>query len=269
MRHLYLYIIILVVGCGNWSSANATDVLTWNKTPLHIRLNVGEERMVIFTDNVRLGLPPQLMSDLKITNAGGVLYLTARKPFPDTRISVQYVTNNKQVLVDLFATKPDGNEEKLDDIKVVNQSEEKKAEEAQSKLFESSSAVSLKTLIQYASRDFYAPPRLKMSGLPITETKVTQPLHLDILWTNQMAGLFDLVALKQYQTTNYTLTAIMLSNRTNKQQHIILRDLYPDQNIITATAQHLIVGPHNSDTDTTIFYLVTKDPLTSYGIYSL
>ncbi|KLU14761.1 hypothetical protein AFK69_11715 [Xenorhabdus sp. GDc328] len=67
----------------------ADELMTWERIPLSISLNVGQERIIFADRNVRIGLPPSLSDKLRVQSAGGAVYLKANSTFPPTRLQLQ------------------------------------------------------------------------------------------------------------------------------------------------------------------------------------
>ncbi|MDF9399127.1 TIGR03749 family integrating conjugative element protein [Vibrio sp. 1180_3] len=248
------------------TSSFATEMLVWDKRPLKIRLEVNKEKIIEFPDNISLGIPEKLHSRLRLSAAAGVLYITPIAQFPATRIKVRLEETNELVYIDLFAVETK-DEAPSEMVRIITKEAEKSKDELQQARLAQSSTVTIKELIQYASHDFYAPPRLKNLTKPVVESLIKKQLRLDILFMGRSASLFDLKPIKQYRTSKYTLTAILITNRTSDNQKIIHRDIYP--NFIAASSQHLDVGPKGSDAQSTILYLVTEKPMTDDGVYAI
>lgn len=247
--------------------ASATEVLVWDKKPLSIRLEVGKERIIEFPDNIELEMPKKAFNRLKIDAAAGVAYMTARAPFPSVRVRAKLVSTNETIFVDLFAVRPESGEDvPLEQVKIVTAKQHEKKQEAKDELFERSSEVSIKELIQYAAHDFFAPDRLKKTKMPIVSGRLARQLDLSLMFTGRSAGLLELKPIKQYQTRKYTLTAIQATNRTGKPQKIVYRDIYPGYEAVSS--QHIDVGPRGSRSQSTVIYLVTEKPLTENPVYA-
>lgn len=247
-------------------SATATDVLVWNKKPLEIRLEVGKERLIEFPDNIEFGLPIKLSTRLKPHSAAGVAYLTPLAAFPKTRIQVRLASNNEIIFIDLFATEPE-DDTPMELVKIISNQEQIEADKQEQDRFEESGTISLKELVQYASHDYFAPPRLRTEALSLRVSDVTTPLDLRLLFSGESAGLFTLRALRQYRTIDYTLTAILVTNRSDSPQNIVYSDIKSDY--VTVSSQHLSVGPKSSSTQSTVLYFVTERPLSENGNFTL
>ncbi|MFL7013607.1 TIGR03749 family integrating conjugative element protein [Enterovibrio norvegicus] len=247
-------------------NAFATEILVWDKKPLPVRLEVNQERLIEFPDNIEITMPPALYKRINISTAAGVAYITPRATFPKTRIQVTLIETNQLVYVDLFAVRESITNSSLGMVKIITNDEHLAKQALREEKFKKSGTVTAKELIQYASHDFFAPPRFKNLAKPVQESVIQRPLNLDLLFIGRSASLFDLKAIKQYRTTRYTLTAIHLTNRTNEKQMIVYSDFYP--NFEHVSSQHTDVGPKGSISESTVVYLITKRPLTEDPTYS-
>lgn len=264
MKVTYKWLILLAVTFSQFTFA--TEVLVWDKVPLKIRLEVGKEQLIEFPDNIELNMPQKMYNRLSINAAAGIAYITPQAPFPTARIEALLVTTNQKIFIDLFAVESDS-KEPAEHIKIITKEESQEKEKARDKLFEQSASVTIKDLIQYASHDLFAPDRLKQTGKPITESKINKPLDLNLLFMGRSAGIFEIKPIKQYRTKKHTLTALLLTNKTEKPQMIVYRDLYPS--FVAVSSQHIDVGPAKGVAESTVLYLVTDKPLTQYSIYAL
>ena len=70
--------------------ANALEILRWERLPLAVPLQVGQERVVFIERNVRVGLPASLQGKLRVQSAGGALYLLASETIgPSGRVVLE------------------------------------------------------------------------------------------------------------------------------------------------------------------------------------
>jgi hypothetical protein len=75
-------ILILVTAAGWCSAAGAVEVKYWDRLPLAIPLTVGQERILILDEDVRVGLPSAIASKLRVQSVGGTVYLRAAEALP-------------------------------------------------------------------------------------------------------------------------------------------------------------------------------------------
>ena len=241
----------------------ATEVKVWKHTPLPVELPVGKESIILFSDNVRVGLPMSLQGKVKLTSLAGAVYLTALEKFPKTRLQVIYISTGEKALLDVYSKNVDADFEP-EDLKIITAQEAEIKVGDQVEALKESSKVSVKDFIQYAAQDWFAPERLKPYNRRITSREITKDVNLDLLFMGKSSGLFELKALKEYSTGQYILTAIGIQNRTLWEQDIDYSDIDPF--VIAASSQPInaqptLLGPKGSEGDTTILYVVTESPL--------
>ena len=261
MKYRVLIAIIALFAAGH---SMATEVLVWDKKPLEVRLEVGKERIIQFPDNILLGLPPKIKSRMRIDSAAGVAYLTPVAEFPKTRIRVQLASSNESVFLDLVAVNADS-DTPLQLIKIIDKSEQEETENLEQERFGETGDITIKQLVQYVSHDYFAPARLVDKSLGIQVSDINKPLDLRLLFKGASAGLYDLKPLRNYRTIDYNLTAILLTNKTEHPQTIVYSDVAGD--FETVSSQQIKVGPKGSPSQSTLLYLVTKQPLTESGTF--
>ena len=184
--------------------------LVWDKRPIVINLPVGQERMVSFPSEVKLGydvtrLPAKTLS---IINNDHTLYLTAHQAFDAKSARVLMVDNGKIILLTLVAN-ANASDTPIS-ILLKNPHSESKAEQTAA-----SSDDSYVTLVRFAAQQLYAPERLLMQPLNIhriaMQTKKTVPLLLDgsitanplMSWKNNDTYV---TAVEVYNTQKISLT---------------------------------------------------------------
>lgn len=258
MKKLLTALILMLVPL--W--VKATEIVVWDKTPIDIRLEVGKERLIHFPSNVMLALTPELNRSIRKYNISGTLYLTPKSAFPKQRIQVQ-LDSGERMLINLFST--EASEEALEPMKVIHQKDVKKTEKIYGLEPESKKGKTVKQIVQYAHIDLFGVPRLK-PNIHVTETDIKVPLNLDLLFGGRSAGVFQLSPIKQYRTQYYTVTAILVQNRTSKVREVLYTDLYPS--MIAASVHNLLLGPKGTLYDKTIMFVITKKPLSEYAVYS-
>ena len=83
-------------------TASTTD-LVWDKTPIPLDLEVGEERIVHFADSMSVGLPANLRSIVRVQSIGNSVYLLATEKFERQRVLMRSTTDGSIVVFDLAA----------------------------------------------------------------------------------------------------------------------------------------------------------------------
>ncbi|PHM50131.1 conjugal transfer protein [Xenorhabdus sp. KK7.4] len=106
-RGVGLGLLSLLLFCAG---AKADELLTWERIPLPVTLQVGQERIIFADRNVRVGLPQILSDKLRVQSTGGAVYLKANSAFPSTRLQLQDSENGEIILLDVTAGKTDATE---------------------------------------------------------------------------------------------------------------------------------------------------------------
>jgi hypothetical protein len=85
MGLLPLALLLVVLASGAASAAETIpERIVWQKEPIRLHLTVGKERRVDFPGPVKVGLPPQLESMMRVQSIAGTVYLLAHDAFePD------------------------------------------------------------------------------------------------------------------------------------------------------------------------------------------
>ena len=72
---IFFVLIMLCVGVTLLGvPAQAVELMKWERIPLQVPLNVGQERIVFVDKNVRVGFPPALNDKLRVQSSGGAVY---------------------------------------------------------------------------------------------------------------------------------------------------------------------------------------------------
>ncbi|QPO21991.1 TIGR03749 family integrating conjugative element protein [Pseudomonas sp. Y39-6] len=251
-----------------FTTAQAVEIMTWERLPLPVPLHVGQERVIFIDQNVRVGVPRALTDTLRIQSTGGALYLRASAPIAPTRLQLQDVRTGEIILVDIAAT--EGNDQSLlEPVKIVKGSRgpkrygsDPKQADIGAEPFSPDPAQATPerretpipvVLTRYAAQSLYAPLRTverlpgviqikQRRGLDLTNLMPTQPVNASLLGA--------------WQLENYFVSAIKLSNTSALTLSLDPRELQGD--FITATFQHQTLGPVGVSTDTSVVYLVTR-----------
>jgi len=78
-----------MLACVLVPMAHAVEIMHWERLPLAVPLQVGEERIVFVDRNVRVGVPASVGDRLRVQSAGGAIYLRASEPIEPTRLQLQ------------------------------------------------------------------------------------------------------------------------------------------------------------------------------------
>jgi integrating conjugative element protein (TIGR03749 family) len=253
MKRLNLSLMVLALSSMT-VSAQAVEIMQWQRLPLAVPLTVGQERIVFVDENVRVGIPGSLKNKLRIQSSGGTLYLRASEPIEPTRLQLQNVSTGELILIDIAATEA-GNAQALEPIKIV-----KAVPPAQAVVTEDSKAESPPrqtpipvVLTRYAAQNLYAPLRTVERLEGVSQVRVQRDLNLSGLIPSQP---IEASVLGAWQLDDHWVTAVRLQNKSMATLQLDPRALQGD--FIAATFQHHNLGSNATASDTTVVYLVTR-----------
>lgn len=255
---------------------HATEILRWERMPLAVPLQVGQERVVFVDRNVRVGVPASLNGKLRVQSAGGSIYLLAHEPIAPTRIQLQDAEDGTLILLDIAATEPAQGSATLEPVQIVpgelspvrygQYGQPAEARMARTTGAQTGAAPDIAStsgqrretpvavvLTRYAAQNLYAPLRTvePVQGIG----RVTLPRELDIS-TLLPALPVNALALAAWRLEDYVVTAVKLQNTSRQPVVLDPRQLQGD--FTAATFQHGNLGPVGGASDTTVVYLVTR-----------
>lgn len=241
------------------SSASAVEVMHWERLPLAVPLQVGQERVVFVERNVRVGVPAAVGDRLRVQSAAGTVYLLAKEPIEPTRLQLQDAVTGELILLDIVAQDAPTGQPKLEDIRIIEAAQrEHLAPSSASERPSLNQARKQRTpisvlLTRYAAQNLYAPLRT-VEPLPgVRRVNVATDLSLDLLIPSLPVTTKVLAA---WRLEDLWVTAVRLSNRTTLTLDLDPRQLLGD--FVTATFQHTNLGPKGSSLDTSVVYITTR-----------
>lgn len=262
---------LLALGLLAVADVKAVELLQWDRIPMAIPLIVGQERIVFVDQNVRVGMPPQLVGMLRVQSTGGAVYLLASQEIPPTRLQLQNVATGEIMLVDIAATPAADGQAKLEPAKIV-------AGAAPSTYYGDTTSTRAPTkrsgtsdeeedvpptprhetpapvaLTRYAAQMLYAPLRTVEPVAGISQVRVDRTLDLSTLLPVLPVEASMLGA---WRLDNSYVTAVKLRNLSAQQLTMNATELMG--NFATATFQHPYLGARGNASDTTTLYLVTQ-----------
>ncbi|WP_110968399.1 TIGR03749 family integrating conjugative element protein [Pseudomonas huaxiensis] len=262
---------LLALGLFAVSDVKAVELLRWDRIPMAIPLIVGQERIVFVDQNVRVGMPPQLVGMLRIQSTGGAVYLLASQEIPPTRLQLQNVATGEIMLVDIAATTAAEGQAKLEPAKIVagaapatyygdttsartstkrSATSEDEEDVPPAPRHETPAPV---VLTRYAAQMLYAPLRTVEPVAGISQVRVDRALDLSTLLPVLPVEASILGA---WRLHNSYVTAVKLRNLSAQQLTMNATELMG--NFTTATFQHPYLGARGNASDTTTLYLVTQ-----------
>ncbi|MCX2695076.1 TIGR03749 family integrating conjugative element protein, partial [Pseudomonas sp. DCB_CB] len=147
-------IMILAVAAGWCSAVGAIEVKYWDRLPLAVPLTVGQERVLMLDEDVRVGLPSAIAGKLRVQSVGGTVYLRAAETLPPTRLQLQSVKSGDIILIDIEALE---GSEALEPVRIVGQASVPGVEAAK-EAAPAATPVPV-VLTRYAAQNLYAPLR--------------------------------------------------------------------------------------------------------------
>ena len=264
---------LLALGLFAVADVKAVELLQWDRIPMAIPLFVGQERIVFVDQNVRVGMPPQLVGMLRVQSSGGAVYLLANQEIPPTRLQLQNVATGEIMLVDIAATPATEGQAKLEPAKIVagaapstyygdttsaraptkRSSTSATSEDEEVSLAPRHETPAPVALTRYAAQMLYAPLRTVEPVAGISQVRVDRALDLSTLLPVLPV---EASVLGAWRLDNSYVTAVKLRNLSAQQLTMNATELMG--NFTTATFQHPYLGARGNASDTTTLYLVTQ-----------
>jgi integrating conjugative element protein (TIGR03749 family) len=228
--------------------------ILWNKTPLRITLPVGQERLVHFPADVRVGFPTPPPPGLRTQSIGGTVYWYAKEPFTTTRVQVQELATGQMILLDLQAQpgadttpiqilRPAGADPAVTEPGAQNQTATVPAH----------ATANFVQLTRHAAQQLYAPQRLARERPGIHPV----PVNTDSIPLVR-GGQVEARPLLSWRGGDDYVTAVRLQNLTGQAVILDPRDLRGQWT--AATFQHARLLPRGDEADTTCVYLISARP---------
>jgi integrating conjugative element protein (TIGR03749 family) len=253
-----------MLACVLVPMAHAVEIMHWERLPLAVPLQVGEERIVFVDRNVRVGVPASVGDRLRVQSAGGAIYLRASEPIEPTRLQLQDADSGALIRLDIAAEPAQDGEPPLEPVRIVEgnatpqrygQAQAPGAaapapDQARSPRRETPVAV---VLTRYAAQNLYAPLRTVEPVPGIMRVNLRRDLSLDTLLPTLPVRAQALAA---WRLEDQWVTAVRLTHTGSGWIDLDPRILQGD--FLTATFQHPTLGPRGTSEDTTVVYLVTR-----------
>lgn len=241
-------ILILVTAAGWSATAGAVEVKYWDRLPLAIPLTVGQERILMLDEDVRVGLPSAIASKLRVQSVGGTVYLRAAEALPPTRLQLQSVKSGDIILIDIEALE---GSESLEPVKIVAQTQAPDEETARGSA-PAATPVPV-VLTRYVAQNLYAPLRT-VAPLPgVRRMPLSDSIAFSTLLPTERVSIKGLAA---WRLGDYWVTAVKIVNRGPGKVSLDPRHL--QATLYAATFQHAYLGNAGTPEDTTVVYLVTR-----------
>jgi integrating conjugative element protein (TIGR03749 family) len=241
-------IMILTVAAGWCSAVGAVEVKYWDRLPLAVPLTVGQERILMLDEDVRVGVPGTIAGKLRVQSVGGTVYLRAAEALPPTRLQLQSVKSGDIILIDIEALE---GSEALEPVKIVAQASAPDVEAAK-EAAPAATPVPV-VLTRYAAQNLYAPLRT-VGPLPgVRRVPLSDAVAFSSLLPTERVSIKALAA---WRLGDYWVTAVKIVNRGPGK--ITLDPRHLQATLYAATFQHADLGLAGTPEDTTVAYLVTR-----------
>lgn len=255
--------------------SSAVELMKWERIPLQIPLNVGQERIVFVDKNVRVGFPPSLNGKLRVQSSGGAVYLDASEAFPVTRLQLQNKANGEIILLDVSAasgkstrepvqvvydgevssatasdkTRVSGGSASNDNSAATAQNESVAGRKKPAKL----NAPLPVVLTRYAAQSLYGPLRTVEAVPGISSVALKLSSRITTLYPSEPVVISPLAA---WSLNGYSVTALQV--RSASASKVILDPRVLQGQFVSATFQHRWLGNAGTPEDTTVLYLVAE-----------
>ncbi|AZL69444.1 MULTISPECIES: TIGR03749 family integrating conjugative element protein [Pseudomonas] len=242
-------LILILVTASVWCSAvGAVEVKYWDRLPLAVPLTVGQERVLMLDEDVRVGMPNAITSKLRVQSVAGTVYLRAAEALPPTRLQLQSVKTGDIILIDIEALE---GSETLEPVKIVAQVQ---VPDAENKKDAAPSATPVPVVLtRYAAQNLYAPLRT-VAPLPgVRRVPLTDSIAFSTLLPTERVSIKALAA---WRLGDYWVTAVKIVNRGPSKVTLDPRHL--QATLYAATFQHADLGLAGTPEDTTVAYLITR-----------
>lgn len=265
--------LVFALSMAAMANAQAVEIMQWERIPLAIPLLVGKERIVFVDQNVRVGMPQDLVGSLRVQSTGGTVYLMASREIPPTRLQLQNVATGEIMLVDIAATPEKEGQAALEPVKIVPgvtpatrygqsatgvakttaSAPRAEAEDNDTPAPPRHETPAPVALTRYAAQVLYAPLRTVEPVAGISQVRVDRQMDLSTLLPVLPV---EASALGAWRLDDTYVTAVKLRNLSAQQLTMNPTELMG--NFVTATFQHPYLGARGNASDTTTLYLVTK-----------
>lgn len=250
---LWLGIGLLLMQSIAHAEMEGIERVEWDKTPIRLDLQVGQERWVHFPGSIKVGLPVSLQPLLRTQSVNGTVYFLANAPFAAIRIMLRTLDGGPLYLFDVSASETGGQSHPLQLF--VKEAGESREDPAASSVAPNAPTVdySYIALTRFAAQQLYAPARLLRDLPGIVRVPVTRdPVNL------LRGDMVDATPLVAWRSGSQYVTAVKLTNRTDQPQTLDPRDLRGSW--LTAAFQHNRLLAAGSEADTTAVYLISARP---------
>lgn len=268
MKSLWVLFITLIL-LFSASGAKCDEHLVYDGNPIHITLMLGQERQIVFPDNITVGIPQKLLGNFQTrTPVGNRLFIEPKTTFKDQRILVKGENGKTYVI---YLTAIEKGEPALDQVVRIHKKPIESSADTQTGMSDQSQSVgeaqeglSYRYLTQFVFRKLYAPKRLELNDSRLTrvsiDTKPTRNLFSCSRGNYSCVGVLS-TPLISYRTQNSLyVSAIELKNISDTP--IDINPTLLNTQVLAATSFHGRLLPSSYEgLSTTVLVIVHKWPL--------
>lgn len=281
MKHFALSVLLSIatlISPTLAAEADQTERIVWDKTPIHLTLPIGRDRVVHFPVAVKVGAPKKLVGRLISTPVDCTVYWRAVEAFAPTLVLVQEIEGDLKTYSFYLEAAEQGASTAAVEILRPRELEEKDGSQRTGQgIEEASPHHGYIALTRFAAQQLYAPTRLLselpgvhripvpdqgavalMTGIGV-DPGTMRPVEADvealplIAWADE-GGLY--------------VTAVRLRNRSSRALILDPRTAFHGQ-WLAATFQHAQLRPAGHAADTSAVYLISarrfEDTLRPFG----
>jgi integrating conjugative element protein (TIGR03749 family) len=237
--------------------------LSWSGTPIPLALPVGQDRVVRFPADVRIGPPGKLLEVLQTTAADGAVYFRALAPFEPTLVLVQETEAPGRTSAFQLRAEPGASSGPVEIV--VPQEETAERSMASEVSLDVEAAPPPKSygyvaLTRFAAQQLYAPERLLRELEGVYRVPVPERGTVPLIRTAGTLAEIEATPLASWaDETGLYVTAVRLRNRTYKPVILDPRTVLRGE-WLAATFQHARLLPAGHEADTTAVYLISARP---------
>ena len=245
--------LLLFISNNSWAEDDLPVRTVWDGNPIRINLAVGQERRVVFGQDVWTDIDQSIDPVLRTTVVNNTIYFLAEEAFETTRIMVGEENNPSNIyLIDITAK--EGDTSGYADLIISREQETLQNEATQSNI--ASTEVQrprLAEMIQFAARELYAPERLRLQDNRLTLTPISKEE------VSLYRGAYVLTTpLASWRHANIYVTALSIKNLGS--DPVQLKNTKIRGSFLMGGFQHYRLGPKNSSSESTTLYLVSQGP---------
>lgn len=266
MRALIFLVIMLAS-----QAALSTEHIVWDKAPIELHLSLGNERQVVFPDNIEIGITGSAIDRFKtLTSVDNRMFIEPNSKFDRQRILVRESSTGINYVIYLSVRNDDTQLDPVVTIHKENKIKVTPANQTDSHKNSNNDGLlkSYPYLTRYVAQQLYAPERLIRNNPSIQRISVPNKSFSSLFrCTSGSLSCTSIVAtpLVSYKTGQLYASALKIKNVSDYaldiDPRLIKSDMSPGT-LLTATTMHGRLLPSRyGDKSETVIIIVHKRPL--------